>query len=123
MTAVRLERMTGARLEARLPELAQLRITVFRDFPYLYAGSLDYEERYLRTYAAAQDSVIVGAFDGDRLVGAATGLPLEHEPTSLTRPFAELGFAFRISSTATRSPSRTPSCASPASLTTRPTVS
>lgn len=92
MTAIRLERMTGARLEARLPELAQLRITVFRDFPYLYAGSLEYEERYLRTYAAAKDSVIVGAFDGERLVGASTGLPLEHEPPSLTQPFAELGY-------------------------------
>ena len=92
MSDVRLERLTGERLRTSLPELARLRITVFRDFPYLYEGSLAYEERYLQTYAAAADSVIVGAFDGEALVGAATGLPLEHEPESLTRPFAERGY-------------------------------
>ena len=92
MSGIRLERLTGERLRTSLPELARLRITVFRDFPYLYEGSPAYEERYLQTYAAAADSVIVGAFDGEALVGAATGLPLEHEPESLTRPFAERGY-------------------------------
>jgi GNAT superfamily N-acetyltransferase len=92
MSAVRLERLTGERLRTSLPELARLRITVFRDFPYLYEGSPAYEERYLQTYAAAADSVIVGAFDGETIVGAATGLPLEHEPESLTRPFVERGY-------------------------------
>ncbi|HVI35743.1 MAG TPA: hypothetical protein VM684_05905, partial [Gaiellales bacterium] len=72
---MRLERLTGDRLREHLPELARLRITVFRAYPYLYEGSLDYEERYLWTYAAADNSVIVGAFDGERLVGASTGLP------------------------------------------------
>ena len=72
-------------------DLAGLRIAVFREFPYLYEGSQDYEERYLRTYAEAEGSVIVGAFDGERVVGAATALPLRHEPPELTRPFEERG--------------------------------
>lgn len=93
MSALRLERLTGPRLAALLPELAGLRIAVFRDFPYLYDGSPAYEQRYLETYASTQDSVIVGAFDGEALVGAATGLPLAHEPAALTRPFAEQGIA------------------------------
>jgi GNAT superfamily N-acetyltransferase len=92
MSGIRFERLTGERLKAHLPELARLRITVFRDFPYLYAGSLDYEERYLAAYAAAEGSVIVGAFDGDKVIGASTGLPLAHEPPSLTQPFAERGY-------------------------------
>jgi GNAT superfamily N-acetyltransferase len=92
VSAVRLERLTGERLKASLADLARLRITVFHDFPYLYRGSADYEERYLQTYAAAEGSVIVGAFDGGRLIGASTGLPLEHEPASLTGAFAEHGF-------------------------------
>jgi GNAT superfamily N-acetyltransferase len=89
---IRLERLTGPALRRHLPELARLRISVFRAFPYLYDGSLDYEERYLATYAGTADSVIVGAFDGDRVVGAATGLPLEREPESLTAPFVAQGF-------------------------------
>lgn len=93
MSGVRLERLTGERLKGLLPELARLRITVFRTFPYLYDGSLDYEERYLRTYAATADSVVVGAFDGERVVGASTGLPLAAEPEALTTPFTEHGYA------------------------------
>ena len=92
VTTVRIERLTGERLRDLLPELARLRITVFRAFPYLYDGSLDYEQRYLRTYAEAADSVIVGAFDGETVVGASTGLPLAHEPAALTRPFVAHGF-------------------------------
>lgn len=92
MTGIRLERLTGDRLRRMLPELARLRITVFRDFPYLYEGTLAYEERYLQAYAATADSVVVGAFAGERVVGAATGLPLAAEPEALTRPFAEHGY-------------------------------
>lgn len=92
MSEVCIERLTGERLEALLPDLARLRITVFRAFPYLYDGSLDYEERYLQTYVRTPDSVIVGAFDGDRVVGASTGLPLAVETASLTETFAAHGF-------------------------------
>jgi GNAT superfamily N-acetyltransferase len=92
VSGVRVERLTGARLQALLPDLARLRITVFRAFPYLYDGSLDYEERYLQTYVRAEDSVLVGAFDGDRVIGASTGLPLAHEPPSLTDTFTAHGF-------------------------------
>lgn len=89
---IRLARLTGDGLAARLGDLARLRIAVFREWPYLYAGSAAYEERYLRTYAEAAGSVIVGAFAGGRLVGAATALPLAGEPPELTEPFARAGF-------------------------------
>lgn len=56
--------------------LARLRITVFRDWPYLYEGSLEYERGYLKKYAACPDSVVALALDGDEVVGASTALPL-----------------------------------------------
>lgn len=89
---VRVERLDAGRLRDRLRDLAGLRIEVFREFPYLYQGSPAYEERYLETYAATPESVVVGAFDGDRLVGAATALPLRHEPPALTEPVARHGY-------------------------------
>ena len=36
--------LTGNNLESALLPLAELRIRVFRDWPYLYEGSLDYEK-------------------------------------------------------------------------------
>lgn len=78
-------------LTAALPGLAALRISVFREWPYLYDGSSDYEKRYLARYTDTEGAVIVGAFDGDRLVGAATGQPMIHEVPAIRRPFEESG--------------------------------
>lgn len=69
--------LTGAALDAALDDVARLRIIVFRDWPYLYDGSLEYERAYLQTYRDSPGAFLVGAFDGDRLVGASTGTPME----------------------------------------------
>ncbi len=90
--ALRIERVSGDALEAHLPELARLRIEVFREFPYLYDGSLEYEHKYLRTYLEAPGSVVVLAFDGRAVVGASTALPLEHETPEVIAPFAAQGY-------------------------------
>lgn len=92
MAEIGYERLRGDRLRERLGDLARLRIEVFHAWPYLYAGSVEYEAHYLETYAAAEHSVIIGALDGDRLVGAATGLPLRHEPAALTEGFTANGW-------------------------------
>ncbi len=85
--------LTGrdAQLHAYVDDLARLRISVFRDFPYLYAGSLDYERNYLRTYLDCPDSVIVLALAGDAVVGASTGLPLAAETAEFQQPFHAAG--------------------------------
>lgn len=83
---------TGSDLARYIPELAQLRIRVFRDFPYLYEGDLDYERRYLETYTRSPRSVIVLVFDGSDIVGASTGLPLCDETPNVIAPFADQGY-------------------------------
>lgn len=72
-------------------DVARLRIDVFRAFPYLYDGDVDYERRYLATYASAPDSLFVLAFDGDRVVGASTGIPLEQEIEAVREPWSAAG--------------------------------
>ncbi len=74
-----------------IPKLAELRIRVFRDFPYLYEGNLDYETNYLKIYTASTQSVIVAAFDGDELVGLATAIPLRDEADYIQKPFLDAG--------------------------------
>jgi GNAT superfamily N-acetyltransferase len=80
-------------LRAFVPDLARLRITVFREFPYLYDGSLAYEENYLETYLRCPESVVVLALDGERVIGASTGLPLEFETAEFRQPFLDAGLA------------------------------
>ena len=85
---IRVERLTGAALGAALGDVAALRIAVFRDFPYLYDGDLAYEERYLQTYRQSEDAILVAAYDGTRLVGAATGTPMEDHADDFAAAFA-----------------------------------
>lgn len=80
-----------AEREAMIDDLAALRITVFRDWPYLYDGDADYERKYLQTYLDAPGAFIAGAFDGATLVGACTATPLSEHANEFAEPFAERG--------------------------------
>ncbi len=88
---IRVEALTGAALEAALDDVAQLRISVFRAFPYLYDGDVAYERRYLEPYRTSPGAIVAGAFDGDRLVGAATGTPMEDHADDFAAAFAPTG--------------------------------
>jgi GNAT superfamily N-acetyltransferase len=85
--------LRGPDLEAVLDAVAGLRITVFRDWPYLYDGSLDYEREYLRAYRDNPGALIVGAFHEGRLVGASTSTPMEEHAPEFSAPFRKLGIA------------------------------
>lgn len=84
-------RCSGAAIAPYLDDLARLRIAVFRDYPYLYEGDAVYERSYLSTYAASAGSVFVLARDGERTIGAATGVPLADEASAFQQPFLGRG--------------------------------
>jgi GNAT superfamily N-acetyltransferase len=83
--------LTGEALHGALPALAGLRIAVFRAFPYLYDGDLDYEQKYLATFAQSRDACVVAAFDGDVIVGCATGSALDTNHAELITPLEAAG--------------------------------
>ena len=88
---VTVKSLTGGELQDALDDLARLRIEVFRDWPYLYDGSMDYERSYISRYAGTPGALIVAAFDGDRIIGAATGEPLAQEVIQFRQPFEDRG--------------------------------
>ena len=89
--ALRVERLYGAAVTPHLPAVAALRIAVFRDWPYLYDGSTDYEAQYLATYARSPRSLFVLAFDGAQVIGASTAVPLADETDAFRQPFLARG--------------------------------
>lgn len=91
MSAVRVEVVSGEAVLPWLNDLAALRIRVFREFPYLYDGSMDYERDYLAEYAESTQGLIVLALDQDRVVGCSTGLPLGQADEAFRRPFVDAG--------------------------------
>lgn len=89
---LRIEALRGGDIASALPDLARLRIAVFRDWPYLYDGDAAYEERYLAAFAESAGAVVVAVRDGDALVGAATGAPLGEHDTAFAKPLAQAGY-------------------------------
>lgn len=92
MSQLTVERVTGAALEEALPDVARLRVSVFRDWPYLYAGTIEYEQGYMRRFAASAGAVIVVARDGRDVVGVATGAPLGEHTAEFVPLFAAAGY-------------------------------
>ncbi|MGR3493247.1 MAG: GNAT family N-acetyltransferase [Shimia sp.] len=73
--SLRIEVLRGDALAGAIPDIARLRIAVFREWPYLYGGDIAYEKQYLSAYTAP-GAVCVAAYDGARMVGASTGAPM-----------------------------------------------
>src|SRR5215469_1584779 len=86
---VRIMTSVGDAVRPHLDALARLRISVFRDYPYLYDGDMAYERRYLEAYARSKRSVFVLALDGDKVVGCSTGIPLVDEVAAIQQPFVQ----------------------------------
>jgi GNAT superfamily N-acetyltransferase len=81
--------LVGEQIKKVLPDLARLRIAVFRDWPYLYDGTIEYEEKYLAKLAAAKGAVCVVARDGAEIVGASTAAPMIEHADEFAEPFEQ----------------------------------
>lgn len=86
---LKIVRLKGKEIISFIPELAKLRIHIFKTYPYLYDGNLAYESQYLNTYVKCPESIIVIALDQDKVVGASSAIPLEFETIEFQKPFLE----------------------------------
>jgi len=92
MSGITVETLSDrADLEAALDDLARLRIAVFREWPYLYDGSLAYEQHYLAGFLEQRDAALIVARDGGAIIGAATASPMAGQDASFRAPFEDRG--------------------------------
>jgi GNAT superfamily N-acetyltransferase len=102
--------LRGADLRSAVDDLAALRIEVFRDWPYLYDGDPDYERSYIKPYLQSSQALVVGAYDGPDLVGAATGTPLSDHAADFGAGFEtasiEIAKTFYCAESVLRAPHR-----------------
>jgi GNAT superfamily N-acetyltransferase len=88
MPSFHIQEISGPHIQPWLDKLGELRIRVFREFPYLYDGSLEYERDYLGVYERCADSrVVLVTNESGGLIGATTCLPLAAEGTEFRAPF------------------------------------
>lgn len=89
VTNLNSKRLVGPEIKSVLAELANLRMQIFFEYPYLYEGDLDYEMNYLSRYLKSSNSFFFGLWDQDQLIGATTGLPLVDEDPEFQKPFLD----------------------------------
>lgn len=83
--------LVGAEIVPYIERLAELRIAVFREWPYLYEGDMDYERGYLRKLGDSPHAYVVLALHGESVVGASTALPLLDAESEFQQPFLAAG--------------------------------
>jgi GNAT superfamily N-acetyltransferase len=91
LSALRIESLYGADIARDLDALAELRCTVFRDWPYLSDDTRDYEAKYLQVYIDCPRALAVLVRDGERCIGASTAIPLADAPPVMQQPFIDAG--------------------------------
>lgn len=79
--------LRGKEILPYLDRIAELRIHIYRDWPYLYEGDLETEKNYLKVYADSEASVLVLAIEGNQAVGIAMGLPTNESMEQIQRVF------------------------------------
>lgn len=84
--------LTGENIASVFDDLAALRISVFREFPYLYEGTVSYEKKYLQTYADASEAFLFAVYDQGKMIGATTAIPLIDETPEVQAPFQAQGY-------------------------------
>lgn len=87
MASLKLIACCGREILPYLDAAARLRMTVFREFPYLYEGSLGNEKEYLASYAQCDQAFFALLIDADQAVGISTGLPMIDADPAFQDPF------------------------------------
>jgi GNAT superfamily N-acetyltransferase len=89
MGELRIIELQGGAIRSHLDALADVRIAVFREWPYLYEGTREYEAKYLDVYLRSPRSYVALVYDGDACIGATTAIPLAVAGAEAQQPFLE----------------------------------
>lgn len=71
-----IEVIKGKNIAQYAKYIASLRLMMFKEFPYLYDGTLEQEEKYLSFYSDSPDGTLILAKQDDCIVGLLTGMPV-----------------------------------------------
>ena len=77
----------GSEIEKHVDQLGRFRIEIFREYPYLYDGSIEYERAYLGRYSRNPESLLLILQDARGIIGACTGTPLNGEDNDFQNAF------------------------------------
>jgi GNAT superfamily N-acetyltransferase len=83
--------LRGSAIRPQLLDIAALRMRIFREWPYCYDGTLDYERDYLSELASDQRSAVVLVSTAQRILGCSTCMPMESAHRAFKNAVRPLG--------------------------------
>ena len=88
-----LQVVTGRQFKQHINTVANLRISIFKEYPYLYDGNMASEADYLNSYSVSKNSILIMVKDKEKIVGAVTGIPLFETDEMFLTPFVKHHFS------------------------------
>lgn len=79
MPEINIKIFVGEEVIPYIRTIAEMRIRIFKEYPYLYMGNLEYEEKYLQSYSLNAKAMLAVAYSNEKVVGISTGIPLLSE--------------------------------------------
>jgi len=73
---VQLKVLHGQEIAPYVQEITELCLVGYREYPYLYEGTVAKYGPFIQNYADSPNGIVCLAFDGDRPIGVATGIPM-----------------------------------------------
>lgn len=89
---VTLKRLNNQEAKNYCNDIARIRLTLFKEYPYLYDGTLEIEQDYLENvYFKSPRATIILVFDEQEVVGFSSSIPLTEEMDEVKLPFINQG--------------------------------
>lgn len=86
---VELKVFQGSKLASHMQKMVELGMIVFREYPYLYEGTLSIGMSAHKPYLLAEDSLLVVAEVGNQFIGAIIGLPVAESMEEIKQIFLD----------------------------------
>lgn len=90
---IEIKTFKGKELAPYINDIVTLCHTVYSEYPYLYDGNDAGYEEYISSYADSPSSMACLVFDGEKVIGAATGIPLIESRDLYQQAFKDNGEA------------------------------
>lgn len=87
LTELTIRTFTGHMIKPYLSCIARLSVEVFREYPYFCDTYIEEEIEILKKYLLSEQSIATIVFEGSKVIGAATGIPLQEEDLAIQQPF------------------------------------
>ena len=95
-SSITISTLSGEAIKPYSALLGQMRLKLFKEFPYLYDGNRNdatraQEKEYDTTYEKSPNARLIVAKDGEKIVGFMTLIPLSEEMREIQQPFLDAG--------------------------------